>query len=223
MIATATSLFEGIEAALDSLPDGSKVELNRVSWKEYDQLLNDVYESRYFKLYYDEGRLVAMTISFEHESIKTLFSHLISILAEELDLPLKGAGSASLKTERKKKGADPDDSYYIENADKIRGLKIINLATDPPPDLIIEVDITSSSINKFSIYAAMGIPEFWRYEEAEMHFYKLAGEEYCEMTYSSHFPFVPATVITEFLALGINQDIPTMNKAFRKWVQANNQ
>lgn len=221
MIATATNLFEGIETALDSLPEGSKVELDDIRWDEYEQLLEDVSEVRFFKIYYDNGRLVAMTVSYEHEGIKSCFPHLLAILAEELDLPLRGAASTTLKKSKKKKGGDPDDSYYIENAHKIRGLKRINLAVDPPPDLLIEVDITSSSINKFAIYAAMGVAEFWRYEGDEMHFYQLEGEDYVEVTHSLHFPFVTPAVITEFLKLGDAEDIPPMNKAFREWVKAN--
>jgi Uma2 family endonuclease len=221
MIATATSLFEGIETALDSLPEGSRVHLSNVIWEDYEQLLEDVSEVRHFKIYYDEGRLEAMVISYEHEGIKSCFPHLIAILAEELELPLRGAASTTLKKSKRKKGGDPDDSYYIENAHKIRGLKRINLAVDPPPDLLIEVDITSSSINKFEIYAAMGIPEFWRYEGDEMHFYRLEGEDYVETRHSVHFPFVTPAVITEFLRLGDAEDIPPMNKAFREWVKTN--
>lgn len=221
MIATTTNLFEGIETALDSLPEGSKVELNDVSWDDYEQLLEDVSEMRSFKIYYDNGRLVAMTVSYEHEGIKSCFPHLLAILAEELGLSLRGAASTTLKKSKKKKGGDPDDSYYIENAHKIRGKKRINLATDPPPDLLIEVDVTNSSINKFAIYAAMGVPEFWRYEGDEMHFYRLEGEDYLEITQSVHFPFVTPAVITAFLKLGDSEDIPPMNKAFRAWVKTN--
>lgn len=221
MIATVTNLFEGIETALDSLPEGSRVHLANVEWEDYEQLLKDVSEVRHFKIYYDEGRLEAMVISYEHEGIKGLFSPLIVILAEELNLPLRTAASTTLKKSKRKKGGDPDDSYYIENAHKIRGLKRIDLTVDPPPDLLIEVDITSSSINKFAIYAAMGVVEFWRYEGDEMHFYRLEGEDYVEVTHSVHFPFVTPAVITEFLKLGDDEDIPPMNKAFREWVKEN--
>ena len=221
MIATATNLFEGIETALDSLPEGSRVHLADVSWEDYEQLLEDVSEVRHFKIYYDNGRLEAMVISYEHEGIKSCFPHLIAILAEEMELPLRGAASTTLKQSKRKKGGDPDDSYYIENAHKIRGLKRINLAVDPPPDLLIEVDITSSSINKFAIYAAMGVAEFWRYEGDEMQFYQLDGEAYVQVTHSVNFPFVTPAVITEFLRLGDAEDIPPMNKAFREWVKAN--
>jgi Uma2 family endonuclease len=221
MIATTTNLFAGIETALDSLPEGSKVELNDVSWEDYEQLLEDVSEVRYFKIYYDNRRLVAMVVSYEHERIKSCFPHLLAILTDELDLPLFGAASTTLKKSKKKKGGDPDDSYYIENADKIQGLKRINLATDPPPDIVIEVDITSSSINKFAIYAAMGVAEFWRYEENELHFYKLEREDFVEVPASLHFTFVTPSVIERFLTQGINEGITKMNRAFREWVKAN--
>jgi Uma2 family endonuclease len=77
MIATATNLFEGIETALDSLPEGSQVERNDVSWEDYEQLLEDVSAERYFKIYFDNGKLTAMTISYEHEGLKACFPHLI--------------------------------------------------------------------------------------------------------------------------------------------------
>lgn len=162
-----------------------------------------------------------MSLSAEHKRTKVLVSALIVVLAEELEMRLVPSGGASLKTSRKKKGADPDDSYYIENADKIRGLKRIHLPAHPPPDLLIEVDVTNPSVNKFAIYGAMGVPEFWRYEGEEMHFYQLEGEDYLEISHSLHFPFVSPAVITEFLALGEAEDIVTMVKAFREWVNAN--
>jgi Uma2 family endonuclease len=221
MIATATNLFEGIETALDSLPEGSQVERNDVSWEDYEQLLEDVSAERYFKIYFDNGKLTAMTISYEHEGLKACFPHLIAILTDELDLPLFGAASTTLKKSKKKKGGDPDDSYYIENADRIQGLKRINLATDPPPDLVIEVDITSSSTNKFAIYAAMGVPEFWRYDESEMRFYKLEGEDFVEVEVSPHFTFLTPAIVEKFLALGLREGITKMNRAFREWVKTN--
>jgi Uma2 family endonuclease len=221
MIATATNLWEELETALDSLPEGSQVVLDNIGWEDYEMLFEETMDAVHFKMYYDQGRLVAMSLSAEHERIKVLISALIMVLAEALEMRLVPSGGASLKTRRKKKGADPDDSYYIGNADKIRGLKRINLPANPPPDLLIEVDITHPSINKFAIYGAMGVPEFWRYEGDEIHFYQLEGEDYLEVDHSVHFPFVASTNITEFLTLGDDEDIITMVKAFREWVKAN--
>ena len=145
---------------------------------------------------------------------------LIGILAEEMDLKLIGHGSTTLRKKNKRKGADPDDSYYLENVDQIRGKTRINLAVDPPPDLAIEIDVTSSSMDKFDLYAALGVPEFWRYENRAVHFYRLEGQAYCEIPASDHFPILTPEILNNYLALGQCEDITTMNKAFRKWVIA---
>ncbi|MFN0123495.1 MAG: Uma2 family endonuclease [Blastocatellia bacterium] len=219
MSTIAVSYFDAVEKALDALPPGSAVMLDHLDWDDYENLLGEIDGVRNFKLMYDNGRLEAMTLSPEHEKPKIFLTSLIIILAEELDLKLIGHGSTTLRKKNKRKGADPDDSYYLENADQIRGKTRINLASDPPPDLAIEIDVTSYSLDKFAIYAALGVPEFWRYENKGMRFYRLEGGQYTETPVSDHFPFLTPQTLGDYLALGESEDITTMNRAFRKWVR----
>jgi Uma2 family endonuclease len=151
MIATTTNLWEELETAFDSLPEGSQVVLDNIGWEDYETLFEETMDAVHFKMYYDQGRLVARSLSAEHERIKVLVSALIIVLAEALEMPLVPSGGASLKTARKQKGVDPDDSYYIENAEKIRGLKRIHLPTDPPPDLLSKWTKVLSQFDSFAL------------------------------------------------------------------------
>ncbi len=205
---------------IENMPEGSTLTLRDIDWDEYESVLEELNGLRRVRVTYIQGSLVIMTTSAEHESWKSLFAHLVATLAEEMNLPLIGRGSLTLKRKRKGKGTEPDDCYYLQHAADIRGKKRIDIDSDPPPDLAIEVDITSPSLARLPIYAALGVPELWRFDGQVMIFYSLVNERYEEISASELFPFVSPAIITDFLLLGDSEDITAMNKAFRQWVQA---
>ena len=86
------------------------------------------------------------------------------------------------------KGAEPDGSFYVQNADAIIGKRRIDLSVDPPPDVVVEIDITSESLSKFPIYAAFGVPEIWRYDGRAAQIYHLVNQSYVETDASLAFP-----------------------------------
>ncbi|HWQ31516.1 MAG TPA: Uma2 family endonuclease [Blastocatellia bacterium] len=215
MSAVATSYLELVE----KLPPNSVLILNNVPWDDYENLLEEREGQRRVRITYDRGKLEIMTLSAEHEGFKSLLAHLVAILAEEMNQVLIGRGSVTLRRELTDSGVEPDDCYYIRHAAEIRGKKRIDLKNDPPPDLVIEVDVASPSLNKLPLYAALGVPEVWRLKGDDLKFYRLVEGEYLELAASDLFPFLPPSVLMDYLRLGDSEDIIVMNRAFREWVR----
>lgn len=212
MTQTATDYLE----AIDHLPVGGKLYLEDVSWDEYEELLEELEGKRHVRISYDNGRMEIMTLSPEHEVPSKLFGHFIQILTEELDLEYLSIGSTTLRRKSHLQGKEPDDCYYIGDLTRIFGKKRV----DSPPDLAIEVDVTSSTIDKMAIYAGLGVPEVWRYDNYQVEFHRLAGKRYKQVATSALFPFLPPSVITDHLSIGATQGVNAMRRAFREWVCA---
>src|SRR5438034_9295297 len=101
----------------------------------------------------------------EHEDYKDFVSHAVRALSDELGIELEPRwGSATWKRRTFRKGAEPDTCFYVANAHRIIGKPKIDLDSDPPPDIVVEIDMTNESLSKFPIYAAIGVPEIWRYD-----------------------------------------------------------
>jgi Uma2 family endonuclease len=210
--------------AIKAMPPGAVLTFSDVSWDEYDELLRKLDEQPRYRLTFDNGRLEVMTVSSEHEGPANLIPPLILILAEELDLNYLSRGSTTLRKKKGAVGTDPDDCYYFKQFKKISGKKRLDLAVDPPPDLAIEVDVTSRSIRKFPVYASLGVQELWRYRSGSrggmMKFYRLADGNYDEITHSDLFPFLTPDVVLKFLQRGEEEGTVVMAREFRKWVKA---
>jgi Uma2 family endonuclease len=176
-----------------------RVILPGVSWSTYEALLADMQDSHAVHFAYDQGMLEIMAPSHEHESIKHDIALLVEILAEEMEIDVHGGGSTTFRREDLAKGFGPDECFYIRHAELIRGKKQIDLTNDPPPDLVIEIDITSPSLGKFPIFAALGVPEVWRYDGARVAIFTLVGSEYVECSESVALPKVTAATLTEFI------------------------
>lgn len=204
---------------LQSTPAEQRTVLYDVSWDTFESLLKDTGENRGSRFAYECGTLEIMTPLFEHENPKGNFSNFIVALAEELDIELRSAGSTTLKRKIIKKGIEPDTCYYIQNEPAIRGKETLNLEIDPPPDLAIEIDITSSSVNKFNIYAALGVPELWRYDGDVLRFYQLLEGEYIEINFSVAFPVISVSDMTRFIQQSKNMGEIALLKSFRAWVR----
>ena len=141
------------------------------------------------------------------------------MLAEELGIEIKSAGSTTLKLKSANRGIEPDNCYYIQNEIAFRGKQTLDLTTDLPPDLAIEIDITSSSINKLAIYSALGIPEIWRYNGRVLQFYQLVENQYLEREFSCAFPLVSAAEMSEFIEQSKTIGEIALIKLFRVWVR----
>jgi Uma2 family endonuclease len=183
-------------------------------------MLQEMGDHRLTRLLYDQGWLEITMPSELHEIINRILDRIITALTEELTLKVKAYGSTTLDRADLEKGIEPDSCYYIQNADQIQARRL-NLQTDPPPDLAVEVDITSSSQRRFGLYEQLQIPEVWRYTEHHgVMFYRLQAGTYRECEYSPTFPMLSAMKLGEFLALAEAEDDNTVIRALRRWVQA---
>jgi len=124
------------------------VVLKNISWQTYESLVNELAQQRGIRLTYDRGTLEIMTPSALHEGNKQILGRFVETVTEELNVEIRSLGSLTCRREDLERGLEPDQCYYIENEKMVRSLNQINLNQDPPPDLVIEIDITSSSINR---------------------------------------------------------------------------
>ncbi|PHM06018.1 Uma2 family endonuclease [Nostoc sp. 'Peltigera malacea cyanobiont' DB3992] len=193
--------------------------LHNVSWETFEALLRDTGEDRGSRFAYDCGTLEIMTPLFEHENPKSNFGNFIIALAEELGIEVRSAGSTTLKRKISKRGIEPDTCYYIQNELAIRGKQTLDLENDPPPDLAIEIDITSSSVNKLGIYSALGVTELWRYDGQNLKFYQLIEGQYVECNFSIAFPLVSVSEISKFLEQSKTFGEIALLKSFRAWCE----
>ncbi len=200
---------------------GSAILLENVSWDEYEDCLKALSDDYRLRLSYDDGRLEVMSPSFEHEDIASAFPILIFALAQECGMKYKGARSTTMRKKPKSKGIEPDDCYYFKNYQALIGKKTIDLAIDPPPDLALEIDITSPSLKKLGIYAAIGVSELWRYRKQRMQFFRLVDDEYVEISHSDLFPFLTPDVMVSYLRQAALTDFIELSENFRNWIRAN--
>jgi Uma2 family endonuclease len=202
-----------------STPAEQRTVLQNISWETFEALLRDTGEDRGSRFAYDCGVLEIMTPLFEHENPKSSFGNFIIALAEELGIELRSAGSTTLKRKISKRGIEPDNCYYIQNELAIRGKKTLDLENDPPPDLAIEIDITSSSVNKLGIYSALGVTELWRYDGQDLKFYQLIEGQYVECKFSIAFPLVSVNEISRFIEQSKSMGEIALLKSFRAWAR----
>ena len=189
-----------------------------LDWQRYQTLREMLSRERNVRFTYMHG-ILEVTMPLEiHEFSARLIEKFIWILVVELGMKVKTMGSTTLDREILDKSAEPDDAYYIQNQPLVAG-RDVNLEIDPPPDLVVEVDITHTDINKLQLYAAMGVPEFWRYNGEIWRIYALCDDEYEEVKESPTFPLIPKVKLYEFLATA-RQDEVDAELALRKWVRS---
>lgn len=199
---------------------GSCLIWHDVSWEFYEQFLAE-FQDRRCPHSYVNGELRVMAPSPRHENPKRRIGRLVETLTEELDLWCISLGSTTLKRALKERGAEPDECYLIANAEAVSDVDNYDLETDPPPDLVIEIDVTSPSLNRLPVYAALGVPEVWVYDGETLQ----VGLRRDDNTYDSSetsqvFPTLP---MREF-ATWIEQGFETPNetawiRSFRQWVR----
>lgn len=195
-----------------------RVTLHDVTWEAYEKILEALGDNRSARLTYDDGMLEIMSPLEEHGSPNRRLESCILILTDELEQDVKTMGSTTLNRPDLKKGSEPDSCYYIQNEPLVRG-KTVDLKQDPPPDLILEIDITHSDINKLRLYAAMGTPEFWRYNGKVLRIYQLVEGSYQEVAVSPTFPWVSKEKFYDFLRQCQAIGEMKARKEFRAWVR----
>jgi Uma2 family endonuclease len=202
----------------------NRVILKHISWDTFNQLLTELGEDRSSRLAYNEGTVEIMTPLCEHEHDNRFIDTLIGAIAEELNLNIKKVGSLTLKNSNVRRGVEPDSCYYLENEPKVRNKKNIDLDFDPAPDLVLEIDITCGSMDKLPIYAALKVPEVWRYNGRKLEVFILDKSilHYNQSEKSMIFPWLDISRIPHFLQQSLIDGETATLKAFRGWVRQHN-
>jgi Uma2 family endonuclease len=190
-----------------------------IDWETYIRLLRVFEKSRRLRLTYDRGTLQIMSPLWEHEGPVDLLGCFVVVLTEELQLARRAGGSVTLRRRGKQRGLEPDRCYWIASAARMQGKTHLDLRTDPPPDLAIEVDVTNSSVDRMSIYAALGVPEVWRLSSTGLTFNLLKGRLYQVQPNSLAFPQLVAADLMGFLNQFGQVDEGPLVIQFRAWVR----
>lgn len=185
-------------APVEQITPENRVILKGVSWSTFKVLLTDVGDDRAWRIAYDRGVLEIRMPLEEHEEPKRLIESFVEAIVDELEIELRSLGSLTLEREDLTRAVEPDSCFYIQNESVVRG-RNIDLPNDPPPDLAIESDYTNSSVNKDGLYAALGVPELWRYKRQSLQVYQLVDGKYQKCDRSLAFPFLPIAEIPGFI------------------------
>jgi len=204
-------------ATLIQSPD--RVVLPNISWQTYQSLIRDFEQEPAIRLTYDRGMLEIRMPLDPHETYKKLLGRLVEAATEELDIEIRSLGSRTCDRADLARGLEPDQCYYIQNEALVRGVAQIDLNQFPPPDLALEIDITSSSINRLSIYATLGVPEVWRYNGQTLTILSWQNGEYLSLDRSIALPLLNAEDLVRFLALRNAIGETKLVKQFRRWVK----
>jgi len=202
-------------------PRGSRrqsLQLDAVSWSQYERI-GRLFQDRPLRMTYDNGRLEIMTTSATHERHSRKIALLILVLVEELGLQIAGFGSMTFKRRSAKRGLEPDECFWIQNAVAVRSKNEIDLATDPPPDLVLEVEVSRSTLDRMGIYAALGVPEVWRCTTTQARVCHLVDGDYIEESRSLAFPTLHPQALLSFVRRYPNLDDIGLMRQFRTWVR----
>jgi Uma2 family endonuclease len=205
-------------------PAGRCLRLSGVNWRTYAGLLHLFAERPGVRLAYDRGELEIMSPLPEHDDDGRFLGDLVFVLTEELGLALKRGGSTPLRR-RRRRGIEADECFWIANAPRMAGRRRLDLRTDPPPDLAIEVDVSHSSLDRLSIYAALRVPEVWRLEGDSLIFHVLHPDGTYETAATSRsFPLACPADLLGFLQQARQAgDENAVMRQFRQWVRQRRQ
>jgi Uma2 family endonuclease len=198
-----------------------RVKLSGISWDTY-QLIKAAPNNRNLRLTYYQGVLEIMAPSPEHEYYKKVMGRFVETLAEEFVVSLYPLGSTTLEREDLVSGSEPDECFYltVSKIQTVKGKKRIDLTQDPAPDLVVEVDITSRSRHREQVYAALQIPEIWRYDGQTLTLLRLQNGGYVPALHSLAFPKIEAKAIELFLQQAMEKDYLGLIDEFRQWLRS---
>lgn len=202
-------------------PPEQRFLLRGVDWRAYE-MVREAVGHRSVRITYDRGNPELMSPLPIHEIYKKWLGRLLDILAREFRLRIKACGSTTFSREDLDRGLEPDECFYLDSGARVRDWTAIDLRVDPPPDLAIEVDITHSSLNRMGIYAALRVPEVWRFDGTILRVYQLSAEQtYEQAEHSRFFPTLPLDEVVPFLNQGVRTDDDiSLEDALRAWVRS---
>jgi Uma2 family endonuclease len=214
---TATQSYYEIAT---QMPPCATRTFHNVSWEEYEELIERLGQAAGLRISFDEGILKIMTLSPEHERYVRFFEGMITVIRLRLRLNMLSFGSATMRQKKNKKGNEPDACFYVQTASVIGNRVDIDFSTDPPPDIVVEVDIHHDSMDKFPIYAALGVTEIWRYDGKHLAIHRLEGDEYVSVEQSIALPVLSSRVLTDFLNRLSGEGESSALIAFDQWLES---
>ncbi len=215
MIAEATNYY----AVVSRLPEDTEVIFHGATWEEYEELLEQVGEAAGLRISFNDGTLKVMSLSPKHEKYVRLIEGLIVAIKLRLRINIFSFGSATMRKRKKNKGNEPDACFYVQTAAVIGNRIELDFSVDPPPDIALEVDIHHDSTNNDSIYAALGVPELWRYDEWAITIYHLQEGEYVVAEKSLALPMLTSQILTEYVDRMRRDGESAALLAFDEWLQ----
>lgn len=197
----------------------ARILLRNVTWETYEHLLVDLSANSVPHLTYDRGDLEIMSPTAIHERINRAIEVLVSVVAFEMKINYTSLGSTTFQRKDIKIGFEPDSSYYFARTVPIQGKKRVDLALDPPPDLVVEIDIASSSIEKLPMFASIGVSEIWCYRDGNMEIFLLKQGTYVLSPISACLPFLGAEILTTLISQSLTLGSIEWMETVRTWAQ----
>jgi Uma2 family endonuclease len=190
-----------------------------VGWRFYKAVLREL-DGQPSRSSYDRGTLEVMTLSIEHERLKMMIGEMIGILATLFQLDIARGGSATLKRFAKKKGLEADLCYWFRNAAAVRSKTRIDLRVDPPPDLVVEIDVTHAAVNRTNIYRSLNVPELWVLKrKTGLTAHRLRDRKWERIEHSLSLPFLRVADLNPFVArIGVDNESPLLAD-FGQWAK----
>ncbi len=208
---------------VSQLPADTVVTFHHVSWQEYEDLLQQVGEASGLRISFDDGTLNVMTLSTEHENYARFIESLVRLISVRLRFNIRFFGSATIKKAKRRKGLEPDACFYVQTADALGNRMQLDFEVDPPPDIAVEIDVHHDSFSKFPIYAALGVPEVWRYDGQQLTILVLREDQYGTVTQSRALPLLTSQMLTESLTRLRDEGELQALLAFDQWLQSQSQ
>ncbi|MGB7443033.1 MAG: Uma2 family endonuclease [Coleofasciculaceae cyanobacterium] len=200
------------------VPPGQRIILTDVNWSNFEEILQELGEKRANKVAYSQNKLEIRMPLPEHEFDKEIIGDMVKILLEELEVDRECYGSTTFKRQDMAVGIEPDNCFYIQNYRLMIGKRRLDLTVDPPPDLAIEIDVTSKT--QLSAYEALGVPELWQFSKGSLKINVLQAGEYVESSLSPTFPNFPIIEgFNQFVKMSLTEGSSAALRAFRKWVR----
>jgi Uma2 family endonuclease len=200
-------------------PAEQRIVLHDIAWETYERLLTDHVDRSVPHFTYDHGDLEIVTPSIDHERDNRTLDLLVEIVASEWSIDIINVGSATFKRRDLEQGFEPDTGFYIQHEEDIRGKTEIDLLVDPPPDLVIEIEVTLSAIPKLPLYARMGIPEVWRLHDDHVTILRLADIGYRETLTSEALAPLTSAILTDLLHASHSLRRTVWMRQLQQWAQ----
>ncbi|MCA9013428.1 MAG: Uma2 family endonuclease [Planctomycetaceae bacterium] len=198
-----------------TLTSETRMVLENVRWETFVEL-SEQRRGSVPRMTFDEGVLELMSPRRQHENIGSLIGRLVETYTEVLNIEIQTVASTTFKRKDLQKAFEADESYYIEHAEQIRPKEEVDLTIDPPPDLVIEVEITSSAIQKLKLFAAMGVPEVWRHDGEHLEMFVLEDRSYVPIETSHALPGLTVDLINSLVEQRFSLGETAIMRKFRK-------